>query len=58
MRIEPGKLKVGDVVKLKRACLGCDDGAIGVVYETYPDYDFDTGYAASIIFQRCIPSSI
>jgi hypothetical protein len=45
-------MRVGTIVELTVRLLGCDVGARGVVYETYPDFDGATDPGASIIFQN------
>lgn len=43
------RLRVGDVVRLKRPCLNNTAGSYGVVYE---EYDIGDGPAVSIIFKN------
>jgi len=45
-------MKIGTVVKLKLDCLGNECGALGVVYESYPDFDIIEANAVSVIFEN------
>jgi len=46
------ELNVGDVVTLAVPVLGNDIGSMGVVYNTYTDFDDDTKEGISVIFEN------
>lgn len=44
--------KVGDIIKNRVNILGNDAGSIGIVYETYMDFDDNNKVAISVIFEN------
>lgn len=45
-------MKVGTIVKLKVSCLGNETDTLGVVFNTYPDFDDKSKKGVQVIFEN------